>query len=101
MYGRHAGLAAADESLQSAEAYHAFRPELVVDRISPHGGPFHWLVWTAKRAAHRRRRVAVRSRPMRWIISNSGGLTLRPETETLTAWRAARVGSPSPSTSRR
>jgi uncharacterized protein len=35
MYGRHAGFATADVSLQSAEAYYAFRPELVVDRISP------------------------------------------------------------------
>ena len=34
MYGNHEGFGV-DVSLRSAEAYYAFRPELVVDRISP------------------------------------------------------------------
>lgn len=34
MYGNHEGFGV-DVSLQSAEAYYAFRPELVADRISP------------------------------------------------------------------
>ena len=34
MYGNHERFGM-DVSLQSAEAYYAFRPELVVDRISP------------------------------------------------------------------
>ena len=35
MYGNHPRFAQSDVSLQSAEAYYAFRPELVADRISP------------------------------------------------------------------
>lgn len=44
MYGNHERFGVDDVTLQSAEAYYAFRPELVVDRISPrpllivHGG---------------------------------------------------------------
>jgi alpha-beta hydrolase superfamily lysophospholipase len=35
MYGNHPRFAQADVSLQSAEAYYAFRPELAAERISP------------------------------------------------------------------
>jgi fermentation-respiration switch protein FrsA (DUF1100 family) len=35
MYGNHPRFAQSDVSLQSAEAYYAFRPELAAERISP------------------------------------------------------------------